>query len=383
MDTDFIVDENTCSTDAQGIATCEADSTYVRLFAQGDNNPITAGELIVSYDTNPVTGFRSFKFDPYGDSANHLGSPSANVKYRMEFGDLQTQNNQPAFIGNEYSWYFTTDTILDITPPQVTSVRPLAGSNSPRNASVQINFSEAINPAFVTGLTSNPNLNIFLRENDFAGVLIEGEYKISNQYKTVEFITDNPCGINSCGGEVYCLPPSIAIAARVGELVEDMATNRLDSDFDGVGGENPDDRYDWSFNTTDEIDLVAPTVSRMDDPNALSPYEAIEITFDKPLLGSSINSSNIELTGINPIDYWFRLEYGDGSDEDLNSRTISIRHGRFDPSSIYTPTMTSGIKDLSQNCWFPAICDDPSNASCLSNIDSSPACASGVHCEGI
>lgn len=382
MDEDFIVDTGSCSVDASGWATCNANPAYINLYAQGNLNPITEGDLIVSYDTNAATGYRSFKFNPYGDTANHLGSPSANVRYRMEFGDLQTQNGESAFpYSNTYSWYFTTGTELDITPPRITSVRPVDGSTNPQNAVVQINFSEAVNPQFVAGAVGRPDLNIFMREGNQAGPIIDGEYKISNQYRTVEFITANPCGMNSCGGEVYCLPPLIAVAARVTELVEDMAENKLDSDGDEIGGENPDDIYDWTFNTTDQIDLVAPTISTMQDPNNLALDEPIEVTFDKPLLSSSVNSDNITLVGPSPINYWFRMQSGDGSDEDLNARTISIRHGLFDPSSVYSPTLTSGIKDTSQNCWYPCVCDDPSGLTCVPCNNPSGPC-NGAYCEG-
>jgi hypothetical protein len=353
MDISRIVDTANCTgPNAEGIDTCNANEDYIKLFAQGSTDPITGPDLLVSYDTNALTGFRSFKFDPYGVpdgvEPDYLGSPNTNVRYRMQFGDLQTQNDQSAFIGGGYAWRFTTGTELDVTPPTVISVRPRLDDNSPRNAVVQINFSEAINPVFVTGLTSNLNLEVFLRETTFdTGPLVNGKYEISNQYKTVEFITDNFCGTNSCGGDVFCLPETTLIAARAGALIEDMAENALGTD------------YDWTFTTTDEIDLVPPTVSTMQDPNGLNPYEPIELTFSKELSGSSVNSDNIGLSGVNPIDFWFRLSSGDGSDQALNARTISIRHGRFDPSSFYRIDTTSGIKDLNQNCWYEPICNDP------------------------
>ena len=119
----------------------------------------------------------------------------------------------------------------------------------------------------------------------------------------------------------------------------------------------------------------------------ISLVNPIETTFDKALMGSSVNSTNIDLTGgSGAINYWMRLQSGDGSDDDLNSRTISIRHDRFDPSSYYYPEVRSGVKDLRQNCWYPSICHDSTGAiprSCVSDTDLSEACQTdGVHCEG-
>ncbi|MBT4516732.1 MAG: hypothetical protein HOC78_02450 [Candidatus Komeilibacteria bacterium] len=339
MDVDMIVADSGCNTD------CAANSGFINLYEQGNTEPITGDDLLISYSIEPNTGFRTFQLNPVND----LGNPRMDVRYTMVLGDLETQNGSVAFPhSNSYTWNFTTGTEFDFTPPTVVSVRPIAGStDNPRNSVLQINFSEAINPALATGIAP-AFTNISLVNHDDALPLVSGEYRISNQYRTIELITTDLCGVNSCGGDVFCLPASDDTSpddfvALVTTNIADMADNHLESD------------YTWVFATTGEIDLTPPTISQMQNPDAISLIDPIEVTFDKQLLGSSINSSNI---GIAPdINYWMRLLDGD---------TISIRHDRFDPSSYYTPTLTSGIKDLSQNCWYPCVCD-AADASCVCN----------------
>ena len=95
-------------------------------------------------------------------------------------------------------------------------------SDKPRNAIIQINFNEAINPITVSGNAQDIDDYIAIKclsidgaicNSDDDGffdcngdVCIEGHFEISNQYRTVEFISDNQCGVNACGEPIYCLP---------------------------------------------------------------------------------------------------------------------------------------------------------------------------------
>ena len=353
MDVSQIVADTSC-----GGVNCEANPGFINLWEQGSATSITGNDLIISYSIDPNTGFRTFQLNPVND----LGSNTADVRYRMELGDLQTQNGSVAFpYSNSYYWTFTTGTEFDFTPPTVLSVVPIDGStDNPRNSVVQINFSEPINPVLATGIApAFTNIRI-INNDDIGGIptIVSGEYKIANQYRTVELITADLCGVNSCGGDVYCLPASDAtnpadFDGLVSDFVADMADNVLDGDSDGTAGGN----YTWSFATTDEIDLTPPSISHMDDPNGINLTDPIEVTFSKAIMASSVNSDNVDLTGVVPVNYWTRL---------LNGNMVSIRHDRLDPSSFYVPILTSDIKDLRQNCWFPAECN-AGDASCVCN----------------
>lgn len=377
MDVDYFIVQGSCS--APGVD-CDANPGFINLIEQRNSTAITGNNLIVNYVPDANGDVMTFQFNPYGTSNNNLGDNTSDVNYRMELGDLQTTNGSPAFpYGNAYSWNFTTGSEFDFTPPQVVSVVPV-GSGHPRNTTVQVNFSEAVNPILASGRTANGFTNIVVTNNDDLGgpAIVAGEYKISNQYRTVEFTTDNLCGQNSCGGDVYCLPASDATSpddfdglvdgtgtVLAGNVIADMADNILDGDNDSVAGGD----YTWIFATTNDIDLTPPTILHMQDPNSISLVDPIEVEFNKALLSSSINSSNIDITGPGgPINYWLGLS---------DPQTISLEHEKFDPSSVYSPRMTSGIQDLRQNCWYPCECD-ASDLSCVCT-NSVPPC-SGNNC---
>ena len=132
--------------------------------------------------------------------------------------------------------------------------------DQPINSIVQINFTEAINPVAISGKTSEianslrivnnlkTNNNDCVQDTECAsgscvdgkcsngidtlksngencasnreclsfncndkgkcvGNYLSGEFKISNQYKTTEFFSNNNCSVNACGDKIYCLPP--------------------------------------------------------------------------------------------------------------------------------------------------------------------------------
>ncbi|MFZ4631965.1 MAG: pilin [Patescibacteria group bacterium] len=106
----------------------------------------------------------------------------------------------------------------------------------PMNTVIQVNFSEAINPLKISGLASEVKDYIKVVNYDFAtakassspctlnkdcrsykcegavgaktciGDYVNGKFLVSNSYKTVEFVSDNECGVNGCGEKIYCLP---------------------------------------------------------------------------------------------------------------------------------------------------------------------------------
>jgi hypothetical protein len=102
--------------------------------------------------------------------------------------------------------------------------------DKPRNSVIQVNFNESINPITVSGLSSQVYQGIRIVNADgtkaagdpctgssecnsfkcdtgaCVGDYLSGKFLISNQYRTVEFLSDNECGINACGEKIYCLP---------------------------------------------------------------------------------------------------------------------------------------------------------------------------------
>ncbi|MDD4900551.1 MAG: hypothetical protein PHS62_00355 [Patescibacteria group bacterium] len=103
--------------------------------------------------------------------------------------------------------------------------------DKPMNATIQLDFNEAVMPLTVSG--ANTEVENYIRvvnnaaaakagdaacsadaecksykcvSNKCAGNSLGGKFEISNQYRTVNFISDNECGFNACGEKIYCLP---------------------------------------------------------------------------------------------------------------------------------------------------------------------------------
>lgn len=298
--------------------------------------------------------------NPFADeSGNYLGSANQNVSYNFALSNaIRKDSGEAAFGLSGYDWNFSVSEEVDLTPPTVVSVVPQAGSTNARNTIVQVNFSEAVNPLLASGVhPSFTNIN-----TKQGSTILNGNYHIANQYKTVEFVTDNLCGTNSCGGNVYCLPAASALTSTVTTNIKDMADNALLA------------AYIWSFNTNDNIDLIPPKIISMEDNSAIATDAPINVSFDKNLMTASVNSENISFVEKpnNALNYWLSV---------VNSRTIMIAHDRLKSYTEYQPTLSSDIQDVYQNCFQPCRCQDP-NGSCSCDTDNSQACQSGLNCQG-
>lgn len=330
-----------------------------------------------------------------------------------------------------YTWSFTVSTIVDLTPPQILStislgVRPEPGKTVPRNNIIQLNFNEPINPLTLQGkvlIDGNATVGSLSSENtaDFIKIYVEpntnndqfigGEFLISNQYKTVEFVTTDLCGKNSCGGDVFCLPgdKAIGILTKAATLAEpdkptallnpnlprfydgiiDMADNSLDGNFDekaqGPGTTpfslndeenkdqfryitNPDqgDSIKWNFNTNNVIDLVPPQIlSYLPVVNAaaVDPDSIFRIVFDKYMMsgtlkpdsGYDIQEEYITLVQPPEIPVEFLCGYciAKEDDPDDEQTTVLIYTNGLGEDLKYGLRAGSGIKDLTQNCYLP------------------------------
>ena len=76
-----------------------------------------------------------------------------------------------------------------------------------RNILIQVNFNEAVDPTqasgFYPGVPPIPNF-ANLSARDSADAIIGGAWTAVNQSLTSEFVSNNACGINSCGETIYC-----------------------------------------------------------------------------------------------------------------------------------------------------------------------------------
>ena len=300
-----------------------------------------------------ATGSKTFVFKPLAP----LGSASQKIWHSVGLTkDIRKLNGSPAFGGGGglgYKWMFEVSTFIDDTSPQVESVVPLASSTEPRNVVVQINFNEAIDPISASGAVLDGFTNIVVN-NLSAGAVASGTFYISNEYRTVEFVTDDPCGTNSCGETIYCLPADSLLEPKAKALtalaatdgVVDMADNSLDGDADGNSELSPIDDYVWQFNTNDQILLGAPRVLSISPAQGggVRPNDPVYATFDRGLMSYSLNTTNMKLYEVES----FSTAMGNFG------TTAYIRHAElFDENETYSPQFKSGIKDRYQNCYKP------------------------------
>jgi hypothetical protein len=219
----------------------------------------------------------------------------------------------------------------------------------------------------------------------------------------VEFRTNDKCGTNSCGGDVFCLPGNASIqvlvkAATLGDAppealvppdgVTDVAGNSLDGNKDGTAqGSERDtvegvDNFGLNFRTNNTIDLTPPEIEDVTpEPSQgrIAFNALVEMRFSKVMSIGSFTSENIILEDNQRAEcaVWFTLGgvnlKADGTlvekPEDLAAKTKAIiYHGNFLPSEetttcadgkpidqtpvMYYPRATHNVKDVYQNCFF-------------------------------
>ncbi|OGM01240.1 hypothetical protein A2480_01770 [Candidatus Uhrbacteria bacterium RIFOXYC2_FULL_47_19] len=278
-----------------------------------------------------------------------IGSPTTDVVYRValrggdngikvwspsdtESADPDQQNAFTSMNADGgYFWPFTTGTMLDLTPPHITSVVPIPVIDPsrpadvvPRNQLLQIYFNEAVDPTTVSGIIGEgggfTNIEVKARclpdtDCDFSDgesfISISGKIYIGNRYRTAEFVPSEPCeGIteNSCGNQVFCLPRNVEIRVRALAATlsseppkasrPDGVLDMVGNSFDGNGNEtaegpesaerridfnrnNPpaalagiNDTARWIYHVGEEIDLRPPTVMDI-DPKSAPPVDPL------------------------------------------------------------------------------------------------------------
>lgn len=281
---------------------------------------------------------KTFVFKP----VELLGSSEKEIDYTVILTENILKEDGSLAFGDfeNYSWKFEVSNRIDNTPPQIKSVLPRYSNNSTdtvaRNHIVQINFNEAINPMTMRGIAEVVGGGTVgaLEADTFNNIMVSipgdqyvaGEFLYSNGYETVEFVTNDLCGKNTCGGDVFCLPSESYINVLVKAAsfsgfggvtfpydgIVDMADNSLDGNLDEQAKGPVDDPYninfskdptynkelygdsaEWSFYTSDDIDLEPPEIDSYSPESGevgVDPTKEYEITFSKILMSSSIKS---------------------------------------------------------------------------------------------
>lgn len=192
------------------------------------------------------------------------GDPLVNVGYRG--GSTVTLTSKVAgTAGDKISLSTTNQAALQVEPLKGGRDRQdLAETKDkkdvPMNTVIQVNFSEAVNPLRVAGLASEVANYIRVVNYDTGsktagsactkdadcrsykcegsagsktclGNYVAGKFLVSNAYRTVEFVSDNECGVNGCGEKIYCLPANSHLAVEM--VSSDLKTCATDTDCAG------------------------------------------------------------------------------------------------------------------------------------------------------
>ncbi len=391
------------SDDIQATA-IKTDNIKIYASANGESEALTNVDVYFTDD------LRTFVFNP----VEYLGSATEDVSYTVFLeNDLEDVNGQKIFTGSYsggYEWSFITGVNLDLDPPAIVSVTPVAGGAYAKNITVQVTFDEPMDPTTVSGIRLSDSGFTNLQVLGVTLVPTAGTYTISNGYKSVTFQSDVNCGTNSCGETIYCLPGGQAInttvkAATVGATppqaqafpydgVVDMAANSLDGNDDGVAGDN----YTWEFTTTDEIYLLGSSIEAI-SPDIAAENVALDqdvtMIFSDILLSSSVTSDNITLTNTEVTsgeshEQWYRFDVNsltlDGlevtDDTMLPVKSfVTIPHGVLLESIdgktyVYGINVSQGVRNQYQNCYLPAQGPDAVGGLC-GVTENVPYCCNG------
>jgi len=376
------------SGDPTAILPVDTDAIKVYETSLGDSSALTNVNVAIT------ANLQSIVLDPQV----FLGNSETNTNYTVEITDtlLLDDDGSPgvAAIGAGYIWTFNVSTEIDVTPPQILSVVPFPDSTNPRNILVQINYSEAMNPVFASGFYPDPSASpnftkIKVVDNAVLGPadpIVEGEWKLVNQFSSSEFVTSEACGINSCGETIYCLPENAALTATalaatlgpeppasilLADGLVDMSGNSLDGSGDGIATGPLTDSYTWDFATTSEIMLVEPSIVSV-NPSFLQGNPAADVAFDQPISVTfdqlmslaTMNSTNAILKSPTQ-QLWFTFSSAMMSITDphplplipagpINVTETTILHGIFTADRVYGGEMTSGLRSIYQNCYTPS-----------------------------
>lgn len=194
----------------------------------------------------------------------------------------------------------------------------------PMNSVIQINFTEAINPVTVSGTadevanyikvvnaaTSSPagiscSKNSDCRSykcenNTCVGNYLGGKFMIANGYRTLEFISDDECGVNGCGEKIYCLPANSHLSVEL--VAANLKTCNSDNDCLSFA----------PFKTCAPTPLGYKVCQNLESKN----YPAANLTSLDGLVDAAINSFDGDRSTYadGPLDY-----YNDNYQAELNT----------------------------------------------------------------
>jgi len=368
---------------------------------------------LANYPSGQNSGVVNFKFKPFNSLGNALDPVGYSVRLtdgilRDEIGAGGERTSAFPYGAGFYQWKFETGTTLDLNPPHITDTVPALGEGIPRNQGIQIWFNEEIDPVSSQGIVGQLSSVVFGTSD------VSGEWKLVNGYRTLEFISDVPCGTNACGDTIFCInidcpeddescTQDFETLTRTAELkglenpfeawdftgIMDMSGNALDGNNNNIANNKPvitseavileeerreddpsqfrPDNFGWHFTVFNRIDRHQPYIERINptvDEEGVYKYDPLSFIFKKSLMLDSLYDIDIEehepfeictedgLCHIEPVSRVPRSEY----DSQTDVTKVNIEHREFGPNQsdrFYFPIVPSTIKSLDQNCFYP------------------------------
>lgn len=221
---------------------------------------------------------------------------------------------QGVSLAGNYSWTFRTGTAA--TAPSVVSTNPVNGATGvPTNQTVAATFSEAMNPATISGTTFTLTAP--------GGVVVPG---------TVVYAVSGSAAIFT---PTTALTASTLFTATITTGAQDLAGNSLASNFV------------WTFTTGSAPDNTNPTVTSTVPANGaigVPINQAVSATFSKGMNPLTVSATTFTLTGPGTTPVTGLVTYSGVG----NTATFTPAANLL-PSTLYTATITTGAKGLAGN----------------------------------
>lgn len=265
-----------------------------------------------------------------------------------------------------FPWRFEVSGFSDNTPPFVQVYLPLVSDRAALNSLAQVVFSEPIDPGSVTPET--------IEAKDASGARIPTTISLGNGFTTATITPQNSCGANLCGDPMFCFPKSTKITiivhtAKLTKALDPQSPNKATFPYTGIvdaagnsldgGGELaakrnnksegiPADDFSYTYTTGETMDLTPPALYSINpgrDMTRIGVTAPLELQFSKLMDLGSINASTVHLTPGAHISLLSSLDLA-------NRRTKAIvKHDQFKENTVYSPDVTSDVRDMSQNCF--------------------------------
>ena len=327
--------------------------------ARSADSFILAGHRYFFTSETPAAGEIAIGADQAQTAANVAAALAgdANVTAQVTGNKVKLTARLPGLAGNTLDLSVSSPAMVadpfDGGSDQKTVMTVKGAPDQPKNATIQINFNEAVDPTVLAGPSESVK-DVIRVVDSVTNTHVDGQFSVSNQYRTVEFTPSLQCATNGCGEPVYCLPANVQLrvelvaaslaavcttandcaartpynecrsglcvqavdgakypAGKPGSGITDMAFNSLDGNGDGLADgpvnyfnfNKPDpkqgDNFAWSFWISDVLDITPPTIIRIEPLNGAknaSLDKPVTIEFSKLMMSSALTSGSRTVT---------------------------------------------------------------------------------------